>query len=381
MKLTVRLLQLRDLTPSKLSAWADLESRALDPNAYLSPYFVVPAQRHLGDHPDPIVMWIEREGTASHELVGLGIFEVAQTTRRFPLPHLRAFLSRHSYLSGLLLDSTVAGEVIEASIAYCTGRSFPWHGVDFMFWPADGKSDQLMCSTAPQHGATWYEYERISRSILYPQQAGESYIESHLSTSRRKDLRRCMRRLAEIGPVTWILQQGAAFDEACVDRFLELEQAGWKGEQGDALISDGRDEQFFREMVRGFAGAGRALFTELRVGERVVSSTSNFISGQTCFAFKIGWHRDFAKMSPGLLNEVEMIRQAPSLFGTFDFFDSGASQGSYIDELWANRRILSHSILITTSVGRAMLGALDLGRQLKHRLFGCRPSTKSVGAT
>jgi len=381
MKLTVRLLQWGDLTPSRLSAWADLESRALDPNAYLSPYFVGPAQRYLSGHSDPIVMWIEQEGTASHELVGVGLFEVAQPMRRFPLPHLRAFLTRHSYLSGLLLDSTVASEVIEAWITYCRGKAFHWHGIDFGLWSADGKSEQLVRSIAPQYGMAWYEYERMSRAVLYPQQAGESYVESHLSANRRKDLRRCMRRLAEIGPVTWTLHQGTAFDEACVDRFLELEQAGWKGEQGDALISDGRHEQFFREMVRGFAGAGRALFAELRVGERVVSSTNNFISGRAGFAFKIGWHRDFAKMSPGILNEVELIRQAPSLLGKLDFFDSGASQGSYIDELWGDRRQLSNAILSTTSVGRTTLEALDLGRQLKRRLFGCQPSPKSVGAT
>ncbi|NOT22640.1 MAG: GNAT family N-acetyltransferase [Nitrospiraceae bacterium] len=370
MKLTVRLLQWRDLTPSRLSAWADLESRAIDPNAYLSPHFVLPAQRYLSGHTEPIIMWIEEEGTAGHELMGVGIFEMAQATRRFPFAHLRAFRSRHSYLSGLLLDSTAAREAIEAWIAYCRGKAFQWHGIDFGCWPADGKSEQLVRSIAPQHGATWQEYERMPRAVLYPQQAGESYVESHLSTHRRKDLRRCMRRLGEIGPVAWTFLQGTTFDEACVDRFLELEQAGWKGEQGDALISDGRDEQFFREMVRGFAGAGRAIFTELRVGERVVSSTCNFVSGRACFAFKIGWHRDFAKMSPGILNEVELMRQAPSMSKDLDFFDSGASQGSYIDELWGERRQLSNAILVTTPAGRAMLGAIDLGRQVKRRLLG-----------
>jgi len=202
MKLTVRLLQWSDLTPSRLSAWAELESCALEPNAYLSPYFVAPAQRYLADHPDTIVMWIEREGIAGRELVGVGVFDPVQSTHHFPLPHLRAFCSRHSYLSGLLVDATAAEEVIDAWLAHCSGKTFQWHGVDFVPWPADGKSDHLVRSLALQRGATWHEYERMSRSVLYPQQAGESYIESHVGASRRKDLRRCMRRLTEIGPVT-----------------------------------------------------------------------------------------------------------------------------------------------------------------------------------
>jgi len=380
MKLTVRQLEWGDLTPNMLLAWAELEARVLEPNAYLSPYFVAPAQRYLPGHADTILIWIERGESAGRELVGVGIFDPVQSTQRFPLAHLRAFCSRHSYLSGLLVDATAAEEVIEAWLAHCSGKTFPWHGVDFKYWPADGKSDHLVRGLAAQRGATWHEYDRLSRSVLYPQQAGESYIESHVGSGRRKDLRRCMRRLTEIGPVTWTLQRGETFDEASVDRFLELEQAGWKGEQRDALASDGRDEQFFREMVRGFAGAGRALFCELRVGERVVSSTSNFISGRAGFAFKIGWHPDFAKMSPGILTEVELIRQAPSLLGQLDFVDSGAAQGSYLEELWGGRRPVSKAILATSSMGRATLGAIDIGRQLKRRLFGGTPSTKPVGA-
>ena len=369
MKITVRLLQWKDLTPGRLAAWADLESRALDPNAYLSPHFVMPAQRYLDGHADPLVIWIEQEGTAGHEVLGVGIFDAVRGTRRFPLPHLRAFISRHSYLSGLLVDSTVASEVIEAWITYCTSKAFRWHGIDFKYWQADGKSEQLVRSIAPQHGITWHEYERMSRAVLYPSQAGEPYIESQLSTNRRKDARRCMRRLGDIDPVAWTPLQGSAVDEACIDRFLELERDGWKGEQGDALLSNSADEQFFREMVRGFAGADRVLFAELRVGERVICSTSNFLSGRAAFAFKIGWHRDFAKMSPGTLNEVELIRQAPYLLGKLEFIDSGAGLNSFIDELWVDRRPLSKSLFVTSRAGHVMLGAVALAKRLKRRLF------------
>jgi CelD/BcsL family acetyltransferase involved in cellulose biosynthesis len=128
-------------------------------------------------------------------------------------------------------------------------------------------------------------------------------------------------------------------------------------------------------MVRGFARAGQALFTELHVGEQVICSTSNFLSGRVAFGFKIGWHRDFAKMSPGILNVVEMIRQTPSSLGKLDFFDSGAGQRSFINELWVDRRSLSNSILVTTHTGRIVFGAVDIGRRLKRRLFTDEAST------
>ena len=149
MRITIRLLPWKDLTPSRLAAWADLESRALDPNAYLSPHFVLPAQRYLTGHTDPLLLWVEQEGTISHELVGVGIFDVVQGTRQFPLPHLRAFCSPHSKLSGLLVDSTVASGVIEAWMAYCAGKDFPWHGIEFLYWQAERQDG----ATDTQHGA------------------------------------------------------------------------------------------------------------------------------------------------------------------------------------------------------------------------------------
>jgi hypothetical protein len=42
-----------------------------------------------------------------------------------------------------------------------------------------------------------------------------------------------------------------------------------------------------------------------------------------------------------LLNELELIRYAPTLSTEFAYFDSGGTPGSYIAALWPGRQVLA----------------------------------------
>jgi len=166
--------------------------------------------------------------------------------------------------------------------------------------------------------------------------------------------------------VRWRALRGPQITPACIERFIELEHRGWKGQQGTSLRSRPEDEQFFREMIGKFAARDRAVFTELSVNDTVVASTSNLISGKRGFAFKLGWHPDYQRMAPGLLNEVELIRNAPVVFKDLDFIDSGATEGSFLEELWSERRVLVSGAYAATPLARKVLQAIDAARRLKR---------------
>jgi len=174
------------------------------------------------------------------------------------------------------------------------------------------------------------------------------------------------RRLEERGNVRWMALFGKEVDETSLERFLEIEHMGWKGENGTSLRSRASHEAFFREMVGGFREKGGLFFTEMYLDDAVIASTSNLISGGTGFAFKIGWNPNYAKMGPGVLNEVEFIQQAPCLCGSLSYIDSGALEGSFIDQLWVGRRVLASGIFGTTSLGRKVLWGLERVRGVKR---------------
>ena len=366
MAFRVRFSAVPDLDARTIAAWADLEQRALEPNAYLSPSFVLPAIRYLSPRLQPVVCLLETEARGVRDLVGLGVFEAVRYSRRFPLPHLRAYRSRHSYLGGLVLDPAGAVPAAEALFRWLQSRHSRWHGVDMDGRFGDGPGDRALTQAIAACGATWHENWRTQRAALIPAQAGEAYLHEHLTGGRTKDLRRRRRRLEERGSVRWRALRGPEITPVCIERFIDLEHRGWRGQEGTSLRSRSEDEQFFREMIGEFAARDRAVFTELLVDDTVVASTSNLISGKGGFAFKLGWHPDYQRMAPGLLNEVELIRNAPTLFEGLGFVDSGAVEGSFLEDLWSERRVVVSGTYAATPLARKLLQAIDTARRLKR---------------
>jgi CelD/BcsL family acetyltransferase involved in cellulose biosynthesis len=360
----VRIVSPGEVDSATARSWEALEERALEPNAFLSPHFVIPAVRHLGcreSGADPRCVFVEKAGAGAGEMVGAGVFVPHRPIRWFPMRHLQAFHSPHSYLSGLLLDRSDAEGAARALLHALPSVAPSSHGVVLEDCSTDGAQWDVLAGVARESGARWQEEGRSGRAVFVPSAGGPGYIDAHFSRRQAKNARRLRRRLEERGRVGWRAVFGRDVDDACVERFLQLEHMGWKRARGSSLRSLPAHETFFREMVEGFRGSGRVFFTELLVDDRVIASTANLISGNAGFAFKIGWHSDYAAQAPGLLNEVEFIQAAPAVCGHLAYIDSGAGEGSFIEEMWARRRILSSGVYATTALGRTAaiaIGAL-----------------------
>lgn len=358
----------RVVAPSELSsrdrqAWIELESRAAEPNAYLSPHFVLPAARYLDPHNQPLLFLTERVVCGQRDLIGVAVLQRSPATRLFPVGHLVAYQSRHTFLSGLLLDREWVHDALAALLEHI--RCEPSHrGLELPEMWADGSLAQALGEL--DIGACLHQdVERGQRAVLRPADAGPKMLQAALG-KRMKDLDRRMRRLNERGEVGWRYHREGGIPDNSVEAFLTLEHAGWKGEQGSSMRSAPADERFFREVVTGFGAEGRALFLELTLDGEAIASISNFISGSVGFGFKIGWNPAFKAFSPGVLNEVEFIREAPQAFADISYFDSGASANSFMDALWPVRRPLATATVPTSSVARLMTDSASSARHFKR---------------
>lgn len=347
--LSVRRLPLADLTPHDLQAWVALEARATEPNAYLSPHFVLPALRHLDPGLRPVVLMVERGRGVDASLVALGVFTSVTASRLCPMPQLVGYQSRHSYLGGLLVDRDHVREAVAAMYAYVRGGLLPWHVLVLPKLQSHGPVASALEAEALAAGLSVHRPGVQERAILVPAAAGQDALRTALG-KRYNEVERCKRRLAEYGEVNWrsLRQQ---VDEIAVENFLRLEHQGWKAEVGSSLRANPVDEAFFKDVVKGFASDSRALFTELWVGGRAVASTSNFVSGGVGFAFKVGWEAGLRKYGPGLLNEAEFVRAAPEVCADLAWFDSGAAPDSFINRLWTERRELATLVVPLTRLG------------------------------
>jgi hypothetical protein len=369
MDLTIKVLEYNELNDQHIKRWAELEERSIEQNAYLSPYFMLPALKHFPPRGKPIIMFIETGAGNTGDLLGVGVFECSPRTIQLPVPHLKAYRCPHAYLTGLLIDKQHFGETTDAFFSFFHESQKDWCGVEFVNMRKESELASRFDLAASQLDICWFEYSSQRRSILLPERSGDANMKTILASKRRKILRQNLRRLNDLGKVSWRVVAGREIETACLDTFLELEHMGWKKAKGFSLLSHANDEAFFREMMNGFAQAGRAFFTELSMNGKVIASTSNLISGCAGFAFKIGWDEAFSKLGPGILNEVEFMKYFPELLPNIKYVDSGAENGSFIEKLWPDHVSLVSGFYVSNPTMKPLLQGIDFLRKVKRRFL------------
>lgn len=366
-----------ELTSDLIRQWEELEARSIEGNAYLSPHFILPAIKHLTPNAAVIFLFITRINGNTKIMTGAGVFEYVQGSRQFPLPHLRAYHCIHSYLSGLLVDEAFVDSTLAAFFMFVRKYKRYCCGVEFHKRTGDTTLAGRMDLSASQLAIPWYQYDSRKRVILVPNKLSGDTVDKMLSSNMKKKLRYGRNVLSKHGEIHWNVIKGHDVDKGCVDRFLKLEHMGWKGENGTSLLSTKDGEAFFHDMIAGFSKQGHALFTELTVNNRTISSTSNMLSAKTGFAFKIGWDPEFAAASPGILNEVEFVKIAADLFPHIEYLDSGAEEGSYIGKLWTDSYSIISGYFVTKPAAKPVAALIDFVRRMKQQ-FSTRKAAKSV---
>jgi CelD/BcsL family acetyltransferase involved in cellulose biosynthesis len=352
-----------DLSAADIAGWLDLEHRALEPNAYLSPHFVMPALRHLGGLEDTQVLLLEEKRGGRTSVQALAVLQGRTANRTMPAPHRSAYLSVHSFLGGLLVARDGARQHLEALCDGLGGRF--GHGLVMESCSVDGPTDQLLRQVALERGMRRCESYGYQRATMVPNEMGEAFLAGPLS-SRNKKLRSLKTKLGKQGEVRFEVLRGKAVDDTVIEHHLALEHMGWKGESGTSMRSNPAHEAFFREMASGFAASERALFAQLSVGGRVIASTSNFIAGNSGFAFKIGFDPDFSHFGPGKMCELEFMRSAPEVAGDLDCFDSGSVAGSYLETMWPRRRGIATVVYATSLAGNFAMACSTQLRCIKQ---------------
>ncbi len=365
------MLSAAQVTHADIAAWSALEARAIEANAYMSPHFVLPALRFLDPGACSEIWLVQhqdaRDGT---RLIGACAIVLHQWTKLCPFPHVAVYRSEHSFLSAPLLDPEHAAQALERILdhalrARAKGMAFVLPCIE-----AAGPIATLVRAWAGRHGSGVREIGARSRAVLVPNQAGPEALKLAMG-SKAKETARQRRKLATEGSLRW--QSIRPRDPAVpIETFLRLEHGGWKAEDGTSLRSNPAHEAFFQDMTTRFAAEGRAWFTELKVDDRVVASTSNLISGDIGFAFKVGWDNDLRKYGVGILNEMDLVQNAPDVCADLRYIDSGAAPGSFIEALWPARRQLSSLVLPLGRAGRMLWRITESVRAINSGMQGLR---------
>jgi len=365
---TASFLRPSEIDARLISAWADLEARASVPNAFLSPYFVLPAIQHLVSSADVFGVFVEKETAGIPSLVGVALFEVKKPARRFPLPHLAMLESIHSSMAGFLLDREYDSDARRIIYGWLSEKKHKWHGLHIDKCPTEDLFTEEARQIASDFAMRWTTYSNWQRAVLYPKSFDGISISS-LSKHTLKNYRRNIRSLQAMGHFEWILMRGAEPLVKSIDEFIRLEHMGWKGEKGTSLYSNPHHLRFFQEMAKGFNQAGRMFFTEIHLDGICIASTANLISGQVGFGFKMGWNPQYSKYSPGIVNVTKIAEHGRDLLGDLEYIDSSTAPESYLNKIWPDRRNLVEGMFSLSTLGKTVMASVSIAKKLKTSLL------------
>ena len=203
-----------------IDRWESLVDRIRPGKAYLSPQFVRPALGFLEPHQDPFIVSIDDGTDAGPSLVAL--LQPVAMSPRVLFPHLRAFKSVHSFMTGLIVDSNNPTDTVAQ--LFNSTRERGYGGIEMLYRLVDTPSWQEILVGARRAGFEWVEYRRFDRAIIHT--ADPYSLETSLTSKRRKAFRHAMRGLEAIGPVEYaVISDPKELIEAS-HRFLDLEDTG-----------------------------------------------------------------------------------------------------------------------------------------------------------
>lgn len=353
------------------SDWADLAAHAVEPNPFYSPALLIPALDAFADEAVRIASVRDERG----RLIALAPVAPCFGYSHLPVRYVSTWMHEHCFFAAPLVrrgseERALSGlfDLIEDEGVFLRLRHLE----------AGGALARLAAKAASATGRLSAPSAGRRRALLAGGFRAEGYLGQALSSKKRKELRRLRARLKEQGALAFETFGGGDDIDHWTDEFLMLESAGWKGGAKTALANSQAGRSFFTAALRRAREAQLLDFHRLRVGERVIAMIVNFIDRGAGYSFKIAYDEDYARYSPGVLLEIEMMRVLEARPG-LSFMDSCAAEDHpMINSLWRGRRMIEALNISRKSRSgkmafRALVGLERLGESLRRREFSKPP--------
>ena len=165
--------------------------------------------------------------------------------------------------------------------------------------PADDPVTTALLALCESRGRKLAIDRRAERACLDARPGAEAPDPGSKQRSRLRGLERKL--AAELGEVAFAVDRDPARTTAALDRFLELEQSGWKGRAGSALACADATRSFFLDVARAAAAKGRLEVATLSAGGKTVAMATQLVGEDRTYGFKSAYDEDLAACAPGLL--------------------------------------------------------------------------------
>ena len=363
-----------DKLRSRLAAWNFLANNALARSVPFEPNVLLPALAHLATESVRVLI-VEDVITESHcNLVGLVPIE-AKSVYRLPFKTAEIWKHEQCFDATPLLHKQFA---IEAWTLICDkikAAGFSLLSLDTV--SAEAKFERVFRAVEKQKRIVRFQRDQYQRVAFTPSQTAADYVQKNCSKNVRKSTRRQLRRLEDLGKVTWEKSDASSDFEKLAEDFLNLEASGWKGREGTALASTAATKAFYTEMIRESATAGKAKFLSLNLDGRPIAMLSDIRSEEFVYCYKTAYDEQFASFSPGLQAEFKNIEYLHQ--DGIELVDSCTStSSSSTNRIWGQKLAFQNLVLsLSPGLARTAVRGLPMIQSAVHR-FRNRSSTRST---
>lgn len=317
----LRVIGLPDLTVEDVRAWRDLADTAAEPNLNADPRFLLPSLGHdLGA--EDLSLAVVDDEAGGFQLVMP--FTIGRRIAGIKARHLTThgpFMHEFASKNHPLVSPTDPAAALRTLFDGLRSVSLP-DLVDFTVMPVDSVLVDALTELHAEGTVQLIERVRdrrayARRSDLAPDGTPQWYAREgdvlsfpvpHLSSRSRRTLGQYGRQIerAAGGPLSLSVHDD---DPAVIDEFLDLQAAGWKGDEtltGPQFRRKGQ-EPWFRSVVTRFRADGALRVVKLSAAGKTVYIAIFVVSGGRPFGFHDVFHEEFRKSSPGFVGRVAQL--------------------------------------------------------------------------
>lgn len=319
---------------SYIPAWEQLAADACEANPFFEHWMLLPAMEHLGG--GGIKLYCLFDHNDGGKLVALLPLVFSAGSGRIPLTTISVWRHLHCGLATPLVTRGYEQLLMRSLLRWAKDN-----GAGLVELPLVDAEGQMVAALRGETTAIAKPRERETflRASLAPPADYEGYLRATLPRKRRKEFNRLRSRLAERGELVASVLNHESDIERWIESFIELEESGWKGRAGTALRRRPGEERYFREVLRGAHQRNRLLAMQLALNGRWIAMKCDILANGWCYAYKITYDEEFAAYSPGVLLELDHIRELTQRSGLIICADSCAVEDHpMIDRLWSGRR-------------------------------------------
>jgi CelD/BcsL family acetyltransferase involved in cellulose biosynthesis len=242
------------------------------------------------------------------ELVfAMPLMETVSYNIGIPFITLESVTNYHSYRYHFLMKGKNR-EIIETFWKYLCCRPRTWHMLKLSEMPSDIPSYEFLFQRVCLDGYIARLFPMYDSPYLPVQGEWDQYLGS-LRSKFRSNMRNRIKRLKQLGNVTYELICDPSDIKGHLTRGFEIEQKSWKGKSGTAIACDSKLLSFYTRWAETAAEKKWLQLSFLKVNGQAVAFDYSLKYQNRLYCMKIGYDPDFYQYSVGQLLCEEVLKK------------------------------------------------------------------------